>query len=53
MNRKIKDNKIIRGLYFLFTNYFGCKKSKFGYYGKKVIITPPPHLILEIYPIFI
>jgi len=41
MNRKIKDNKIIRGLYFLFTNYFGNKKSKLGYYGENVIITPP------------
>lgn len=39
--RKIKDNRLIRGTYFLLSDYFGWKKSKFGYIGENVIITPP------------
>lgn len=39
--RKIKDNRLIRGTYFLLSDYFGWKRSKFGYVGDNVIITPP------------
>ncbi len=39
--RFIRDNKIVRGLYFLYTNYFGMNRAKFGKIGKHVIISPP------------
>ena len=39
--RKIKDNRIIRGLHFLFSDYFGWKKSGFGHCGRCVVVTPP------------
>jgi len=39
--RRIKDNRLIRGLYFLLTNYFGWKRKKFGYLAENVILTPP------------
>ncbi len=39
--RKIKNNRFIRGLYMLYRNYFGYKRSKFGYIADNVIITPP------------
>lgn len=40
--RKIKDNKLIRGLFFLWNSYFGSfRRSKFGYIADNVIITPP------------
>ena len=38
---KLKNNRIIRGVYFLLSNYFGWKKSKFGYIADNVIVTPP------------
>ena len=42
MNKRfVRDNKIIRGLYFLFSNYFGINRAKFGHIGKQVILTPP------------
>lgn len=44
--RKIKNNKFVRGLYFLNKNYFGLSKSKMGYCGDNVVITPP-HSILN------
>ncbi len=28
-------------MYFLYQYFFGAKKSNFGYYGSKVILTPP------------
>ena len=40
-SRLIKDNKYIRGLYFLFYNYFGLRRSRFARMGKHVIISPP------------
>ena len=46
--RKIKDNRLIRGTYFLLSDYFGWKKSKFGYIGENVIITPPSQRLNEI-----
>ena len=40
--RKIKDNILIRGLFFYWTSYFGNqRRSKFGYIAKSVVITPP------------
>lgn len=44
--RKLKDNRFVRGLYFLNKNYFGLSKSKIGYCGDNVVITPP-HSILN------
>jgi len=41
MNRKIKDNRFIRGMYFFYQSFFGAKRKTFGYIGDKVIITPP------------
>ena len=42
--RKIKNNRWIRGFYFLFRNYFACKRSKFGYIAKDVTLTPPLYI---------
>lgn len=39
--RFIHDNKVIRGLYFFFTNYFGINRNKFGHIGNHVILSPP------------
>lgn len=41
MKRIIKDNRFIRGLYFLYSNYFGAKRNAFGHIGEDVIINPP------------
>lgn len=41
ISRSIKDNRIIRGLYMLYSNYFGWKHNKFGYIANNVILTPP------------
>lgn len=38
----IKNNRFIRGLYFLYRDYFGSlKRSRFGYIGDNVTLTPP------------
>ncbi len=39
--RKLKDNRLIRGLFFLWDTYFGWKKSEFGYIADNVVLTPP------------
>lgn len=39
--RRIKSNRFVRGLYFLYRNYFGYSNRSFGSVGKNVIITPP------------
>lgn len=39
--RKLKDNVLIRGVYFLIQNYFGWGRGGFGYVSDNVIITPP------------
>lgn len=39
--RFLRDNKIVRGLYFLYTNYFGINRAKFGQIGNHVIFSPP------------
>ncbi len=41
--RKIKNNRWIRGFYTLYSNFFGHKRSAFGYIANNVIITPPYH----------
>jgi len=39
--RFIKDNKIVRGLCSLYSNYFGMNRTGFGKIGNHVILTPP------------
>lgn len=39
--RKIKNNFLIRGGHFLFTDYFGWRRCKFGHISDNVVITPP------------
>ena len=39
--RFFKDNRFIRGLWSLYSNYFGIKRNKFGYIENNVILTPP------------
>lgn len=40
--RIIKDNHIVRGFYCIWNrNFGGIKKSKFGFIGKHVVLTPP------------
>ena len=41
MNRKIKDNRFIRGIYFLYQSFFNAKRNAFGYIADRVIVTPP------------
>lgn len=41
MLRMIKNNRFIRGLYFIWKTYFLFRFSKFGYYGKNVNLIPP------------
>ena len=39
---KIKNHYIIRGLYFLYRDYFrDCKRSRFGYIADDVTLMPP------------
>ena len=38
----IKQNRFIRGFYFLYRDYFGCcKRSRFGYIADDVTLMPP------------
>lgn len=40
--QKIKSNYIVRGLFFLYRDYFrDCKRSRFGYIGDNVTLMPP------------
>lgn len=40
--RRLKDNPFLRGFYNMWNRNFGnCKRSRFGYVGKGVIISPP------------
>lgn len=41
----ITTNRIIRGMFFFFKNYFGFRRSAFGYISKDVKITPPSRII--------
>lgn len=37
----LKNNFVIRGLYNLYQQYLGYPRSRFGYVGKNVVISPP------------
>lgn len=37
----IKNNRIIRGIYFFIKRYFSCDKSGFGYVADNVVLNPP------------
>ncbi len=37
----LKNNRFLRGIWRLYIDYFSAKKTKFGYYGQNVKITPP------------
>ena len=37
----IKQNRFIRGIYYLYKYYFGYSRKSFGYIADNVIITPP------------
>ena len=37
----IKNNGIIRGIYYFLKRYFSCDKSGFGYIADSVVLTPP------------
>lgn len=39
--RRLKNNRFIRGVYFLYDNYFGAARNEFGYIADNVIINPP------------
>ena len=39
--KRLKNNRFVRGVYFLFNNYFGAYRKDFGYIADNVIINPP------------
>lgn len=39
--KSIKNNRFVRGLYYLYKSYFGYSRKKFGYCGENVSLTPP------------
>lgn len=39
--RCLKNNRIIRGIYFLYKSYFGYGRNSFGCIADDVVITPP------------
>ncbi len=42
LRKIIRTNRWIRGLYFLYRDYFGdCKRSRFGYIADDVTLMPP------------
>lgn len=41
IKNRIKQNRIIRGCYFLYRRYFGYPRKAFGYFGKNITLTPP------------
>ena len=42
IGRKIKDNRFLRGIYFLWMrNFGGLKRRNFGYISDNVILSPP------------
>ena len=41
MMQSIKDNRFIRGLYFLYKAYFSVSKRTLGYCGPNVTLIPP------------
>ena len=41
LKKTLKNNRFIRGLYFLYKSYFGYGPKSFGLCGENVAITPP------------
>ena len=42
LKSKLKNNRFIRGVYFLYRDYFGCcRRSRFGYIADDVTLMPP------------
>lgn len=42
MRNLLNNNRFIRGMYFLYRDYFGCcNRRKFGYIANDVTLTPP------------
>jgi len=42
LSDRLRQNRFIRGVYFLYRDYFGsCKRSRFGYIGENVTLMPP------------
>jgi acetyltransferase-like isoleucine patch superfamily enzyme len=41
LKHRIRNNRFIRGLYFLYHNYFGYSRKRFGYIADDVTLTPP------------
>ncbi len=39
----IKNNHLVRGLYFFFLDYFGWNRKKFGHIADNSIVSPPFH----------
>ena len=39
--QKIRNNRFVRGFYFLYQTYFGARRGRFAQIGKNVTITPP------------
>ena len=39
--RSIKNNRFVRGIFFLYRSYFGYSRRSFGYIGEDVSLTPP------------
>lgn len=47
--RSIKNNRFIRGIYFLYNRYFGAARRDFGFIANSVIINPPFNFGKKIY----
>lgn len=41
LKKALKNNRFIRGLYFLYKSFFGYGPKSFGLYGENVTLTPP------------
>lgn len=41
LKHRVRNNRFIRGLYFLYHNYFGYSRKRFGYIADDVTLTPP------------
>lgn len=42
LKSKLKSNRFIRGIYFLYRDYWGCcRRSRFGYIADDVTLMPP------------
>ena len=39
--QSLKNNRFIRGFYYLYRQYFGYPRRVFGYFGKNITLVPP------------